>query len=728
MPDAGVSDGVSDPAALAPEAGRSSDRGLDRIPARTLDRVGPKIAERLERLGIRTVQDLLFHLPLRYQDRTRLTPLPEIEVGVETWVEGEILESGIGLGRRRSLKVWVGDALGAGLLLRFFYFSPQQAAALKPGERVRCYGEVRQGPQSLEMVHPEYRLLRAEADEPIAACLTPIYPSTEGLQQTSWRGLTDQALALMERTAPAELLPPEILDPLGLPTLTEALAFLHRPPVGTPLQDLTEGRHPAFARLAFEELVAHQVSLRRMRLEQRRVSAPVLGGDGGLRERLRASLPFRLTASQERVVAEIAADLAQSRPMQRLLQGDVGAGKTVVAALAALQALESGCQAALMAPTELLAEQHHRSLSGWLGALGLEPVWLAGRHKGRERDERLAAIASGAAPIVVGTHALLQDEVAFQDLGLVIIDEQHRFGVHQRLKLREKGGGEDGAPHQLIMTATPIPRSLAMTLYADLDLSVIDGLPPGRTPIVTRAVPDTRRDEVIERVRQACLAGRQAYWVCTLIEESEVLECQAAEDTARQLSECLEGLRVGLVHGRLKSQERDAVMAAFASGALDLLVATTVIEVGVDVSNASLMIIENPERLGLAQLHQLRGRVGRGSVESHCLLLYHAPLSAIARERLGIIRDSTSGFEIAERDLAIRGAGEVLGTRQTGSIQFRIADPLRDQPLIAEAQRAADRLLVGYPELVTPLIDRWLGGGSIMVGFDKPLLYTIGLT
>ncbi|SDX89871.1 ATP-dependent DNA helicase RecG [Allochromatium warmingii] len=697
MPELGVQDHAAEP------------DDLRHLPVSALARVGPKLVERLERLGIRTVQDVLFHLPLRYQDRTRLTPLAEIRVGLETWVEGEIRDAAISYGRRRSLKVWIGDALGAGLLLRFFYFSPQQAAQFQSGERVRCYGEVRQGPQSLEMVHPEYRILsHTDTDAPLAAALTPIYPSTEGLQQTSWRSLTDQALALMARTAPTELLPPEILTALGLPTLTEALRVLHRPPLGTPLQDVTEGRHPACVRLAFEELVAHQVSLRRMRLEQRRIRAPVLAGDGRLRQQLRASLPFTLTASQERVVAEIAADLAQARPMQRLLQGDVGAGKTIVAALAALQALESGCQAALMAPTELLAEQHQRNLSGWLGALGLEPVWLAGRHKGREREERLTAIASGAARMIVGTHALLQDTVAFQDLGLVMIDEQHRFGVHQRLKLREKGGGVNGAPHQLIMTATPIPRSLAMTLYADLDLSVIDGLPPGRTPILTRAVPDTRRDEVIERVRQACLAGRQAYWVCTLIEESEMLECQAAEDTAQQLSACLTGLRVGLVHGRLKSQERDAVMAEFASGALDLLVATTVIEVGVDVPNASLMIIENPERLGLAQLHQLRGRVGRGVVESHCILLYHAPLSTIARERLGIIRDSTSGFEIAERDLAIRGAGEVLGTRQTGSVQFRIADPLRDQSLIAQAQRAADRLLVAYPELVMPLIERWL--------------------
>ncbi|MBK1718971.1 ATP-dependent DNA helicase RecG [Thiocystis violacea] len=681
---------------------------MDRVPVRSLNRVGPKVAERLDKLGIRTVQDLLFHLPVRYQDRTRLTPIQDVQPGSEALVEGEILDAEIASGRRRSLKVWLGDVAGAGLLLRFFHFSPQQVASLKVGERLRCYGEVRQGPQSLEIVHPEYRLQRA-SDEGTGARLTPIYPSTEGLQQSSWRGLTDQALALMEQASPAELLPAGILASLGLPSLTEALAFLHRPPIETSLQELMDGRHPAFARLAFEELVAHQVSLRRMRLEQRGIAAPVLNGDGRLRRSLLAGLPFALTAAQERVVAEIAGDLTQTRPMQRLLQGDVGAGKTVVAALAALQALEAGCQAALMAPTELLSEQHHRSLGGWVRSLGIEPLWLAGRHKGREREERLEAIASGAARIVVGTHALLQDDVAFRDLGLVIVDEQHRFGVHQRMKLREKGGRDGGAPHQLIMTATPIPRSLAMTLYADLDLSVIDALPPGRTPITTRAVPDNRRDEVIERVRLACEAGRQAYWVCTLIEESEALECQAAEETARQLSERLPGQRVGLVHGRLKSQERDALMAEFAAGTLDLLVATTVIEVGVDVPNASLMIIENPERLGLAQLHQLRGRVGRGSVESHCLLLYHAPLSLVAKERLGIIRGSVSGFEIAERDLAIRGAGEVLGTRQTGAIQFRIADPLRDQPLVPAAQRAADRILSQHPELATPLVARWLG-------------------
>lgn len=685
--------------------------GLDSVPVQSLKRVGPKVAERLAKLGIRSVQDILFHVPVRYQDRSRLLPIAELRPGLEALVQGWIESADIAMGRRRSLKVWLVDSSGERVLLRFFHFSSQQAAGLKAGIELRCYGEVRQGPSSLEMVHPEYRIHHGEdATEP---GLTPIYPSTEGLQQPTWRGLTEQALALMAELSPQELVPEGILAPQGLPSLVEALRYLHRPPLEASLDDLAERRHPAFLRLAFEEMVAHQVSLRRLRLAQRQITAPVLRGDEGLRRQLRTALPFALTAAQERVIAEIAADLMRSQPMQRLLQGDVGAGKTVVAALAALQAIESDFQVALMAPTELLSEQHLRNLDTWLRPLGIAPLWLAGRHKGRERAERLEAIASGEARLVVGTHALFQDEVSFGRLGLVIVDEQHRFGVHQRMKLREKGGEDGGAPHQLIMTATPIPRSLAMTVYADLDLSVIDALPPGRTPITTIAVPDSRREEVVERVMKACQQGRQAYWVCTLIEESEVLECQAAEETARQLGEGLPGLRVGLVHGRLKAAERDAVMADFASGGLDLLVATTVIEVGVDVPNASLMIIENPERLGLAQLHQLRGRVGRGSVESHCLLLYHAPLSEVARERLGIIRGTTSGFEIAEQDLAIRGAGEVLGTRQTGAIQFRVADPVRDQHLTSAAQRAADRILARHPDVVEPLIARWLGAREV---------------
>ncbi|WP_295613278.1 ATP-dependent DNA helicase RecG [uncultured Lamprocystis sp.] len=694
-------------------------RPLECQPVQELDRVGPRVQERLARLGIHTVQDLLFHLPVRYQDRTRVVPLAEVRPGAEVQVEGQVCDAQVSYGRRRSLKVWLTDAddpadatdrpAGGGLLLRFFHFSPQQLAALRPGAHLRCYGEVRQGPNSLEIIHPEYRLCEAaDAPEP-APRLTPIYPSTEGMQQSAWRGLTDQALALLEQSAPAEYLPAECLAGMPFPDLRAALCYLHRPPLEAHLDDLLERRHPAFLRLAFEELVAHQVSLRRLRQSHARVTAPALPGDGDLRRGLRAVLPFRLTPDQEQVVGEIAADLTRAVPMQRLLQGDVGSGKTVVAAFAVLQAIESGYQAALMAPTELLSEQHWKGLRTWLQPLGLEPVWLAGRHKGRERAGLLAAIAEGRAPLVVGTHALIQDDVRFGRLGLVIIDEQHRFGVHQRMRLRDKGAGGGGAPHQLIMTATPIPRSLAMTIYADLDLSVITQPPPGRTPIATAVVPDTRRDAVIARIHEACGAGRQAYWVCTLIEESEALQAQAAEETALALTAALPGVRVGLVHGRQRAAERETVMAAFAAGALDLLVATTVIEVGVDVPNASLMIIENPERLGLSQLHQLRGRVGRGAVASHCVLLYRAPLSAVARDRLGLIRETQDGFRIAEEDLRMRGAGEVLGTRQTGTIEFRVADPLRDQHLTAAAQRAADLILAQYAQLVEPLMHRWLG-------------------
>ncbi len=688
-------------------------QALSRVPVDGLRGVGPKVVERLAKIGITSVRDLLFHLPLRYQDRTRLVPIADLKPGAEALVEGEIKDAGIGYGRRRSLKVRLADASGsAGILLRFFHFSRNQAAALKPGGRLRCFGEVRHGPQSLEMVHPEYQHCDRDELPPLENTLTPIYPTTEGLQQSSWRLLTDQALVLLDQdnAMPEEWLPWEVRERFRFPPLAAALRLLHRPPASISVADLRARRHPALRRLAFEELVAHQLGLRRFRHHQKRIRAPVLNGDRSLRTRLLARLPFALTAAQRRVTEEIAADLERPYPMLRLLQGDVGSGKTVVAALASLQAVEAGHQVAIMAPTELLSEQHLHNLRDWLEPLGLEPLWLTGRHKGRERAELVARIAGGEAPVTVGTHALFQDDVRFRDLGLVIVDEQHRFGVHQRMKLKEKGAQQAQIPHQLIMTATPIPRSLAMTLYADLDLSVIDELPPGRTPVTTAAVPDSRRQEVIDRVQEACTQGRQAYWVCTLIDESEVLQCQAAEDTAKALAAALPGLRVGLVHGRLKTTEREPVMADFAAGKLDLLVATTVIEVGVDVPNASLMIIENPERLGLAQLHQLRGRVGRGAVRSHCVLLYHAPLSPPARARLAILRESTDGFEIARKDLKMRGPGEVLGTRQTGDIQFRIADPAGDEALLPAAQQAADIILERHPEYVRPLIERWFGG------------------
>ncbi len=606
---------------------------LHETPVTVLKGVGPRNAERLQRVGVATVQDLLFHLPLRYEDRTRVTPIGALRPGIQGLIEAQVEHSEIRQGRKRSLLVLVADGSGS-LLLRFFHFSAAQQANLRQGVRLRCYGEVRQGPHTLEIVHPEYKVVADDEPEQVDAVLTPIYPTTEGMHQLTWRALTDHALELLA-AEPAHLrewLPDEVLEEQRLPALEPALRLLHRPPPEVDLTALAEGCHPAQRRLAFEELVAHQISLRRLRHAHRRVQAPPLNGSGGLRQRLQEGLPFTLTTAQQRVVDEIGRDLRANHPMLRLVQGDVGSGKTVVAALAALQALEADHQVALMAPTELLAEQHLRNFRAWLEPLGVETAWLTGRQKGKGRQAVLEAVACGQAQLVIGTHALFQADVAFHELGLVIVDEQHRFGVHQRLALREKGSGDGRSPHQLIMTATPIPRSLAMTAYADLDLSVIDQLPPGRTPVTTVVVPDSRRDEVIGRVRDACAAGRQAYWVCTLIEESEALQCQAAEDTAELLRENLGAIPVGLVHGRMKAAGREAVMAAFKSGEIGLLVATTVIEVGVDVPNASLMIIENPERLGLAQLHQLRGRVGRGTRESHCLLMYHAPLSQHAHD------------------------------------------------------------------------------------------------
>ncbi len=675
--------------------------------------VGPRVAGRLEKLGVYTVQDLLFHLPYRYEDRTRVVPMGGLRPGDPAVVEGEVQLAEVRFGRRRSLLVRVSDGTGS-LTLRFFHFSAAQQSGFQRGVRVRCYGEARAGAATLEMVHPEYRVLTAADPPPSEDHLTPVYPTTEGVHQLSLRRLAEAALTCLDEPQGAgevlpEWLPPEILQRFRLPSLVDAVRYVHRPPPDAALADLAAGLHPAQQRLAFEELLAHHLSLRRLRHKARLRQAPSLDGDGALLGGFLAALPFALTAAQQRVIGEIRADLAASHPMLRLVQGDVGSGKTVVAACAALQAVQSGYQAAVMAPTELLAEQHYHSFARWLEPLGVKVSWLAGKSKGAARAARLADIASGEAAIAVGTHALFQADVTFARLGLVIVDEQHRFGVHQRLALREKGLGDGRRPHQLTMTATPIPRTLAMTLYADLDVSVIDELPPGRTPVQTVVVSDKRRDEVVARVRDACAQGRQAYWVCTLIEESEALQCQAASDTAAALTEALPELRVGLVHGRLKAREKEQVMAAFKDGHIDLLVATTVIEVGVDVPNASLMIIENPERLGLAQLHQLRGRVGRGAQASTCVLLYRPPLSDTARERLGVMRDTVDGFEIARRDLELRGPGEVLGTRQTGMLQLRIADLVRDQGQLAAVEKAAELLLRRYPERVGPLMRRWLG-------------------
>ncbi|MEG7525458.1 MAG: ATP-dependent DNA helicase RecG [Chromatiales bacterium] len=683
---------------------------LESCPITALKRVGPKVAEKLARLRIHTIQDQLFHLPLRYQDRTRVQSIGSLRHGDQAVIEGEVELADIKFGRRRSLLVQISDGTGS-LLLRFFYFSNAQKSNLSRGVRLRCFGEVRNGPNSLEMVHPEYQQINAETPLAVDEFLTPIYPTTEGVHQITLRNLSDQALAWLEEQPSTlqELLPDQLLQRFRLPDLAAAVRYLHRPPPDAPQHQLAEGLHPAQQRLTFEELLAHQISLRELRQRHQQTPAPTLPGSGHLCDSLLHRLPFQLTSAQQRVVAEIASDLARPRPMQRLVQGDVGSGKTIVSALAALQAVESGYQVVLMAPTELLAEQHLRNFADWLIPLGVEMAWLTGRLKGKQREQTLARVADGGAKVVVGTHALFQGDVCFFDLGLVIIDEQHRFGVHQRLALREKGTKQGRWPHQLIMTATPIPRTLAMTAYADLDISIIDELPPGRKPVTTVAIPDGRRDEVVARVRAACAEGRQAYWVCTLIEESDVLQCQAAEDTERLLVEALPELRVGLVHGRVKQEERDAVMARFKTGELDLLVATTVIEVGVDVPNASLMIVENPERLGLAQLHQLRGRIGRGSTASHCVLMYHAPLSQNARQRLAILRDSNDGFVIANKDLEMRGPGEVLGTRQTGEMQLRIADLVRDQDLLDDVREAADLMLASYPKNAAALVRRWLG-------------------
>lgn len=676
-------------------------------PVSGLKGVGPKVAEKLARLQIETVQDVLFHLPLRYQDRTRITALGSLSPGMEVVVDVEVKVADVVYRRRRSLLCKVGDATGS-LTLRFFHFSKAQQENLKPGTRLRCFGEARRGPAGLEMVHPEYTLLTDDLD--VDESLTAIYPTTDGLHQLTWRKLTDQALALLSSNRVLQdWMPPILLQGYGFPDLRQALLTVHRPQPDEDLAALADGMHPANRRLAFEELIAHRLGLLALRAQTRRLQAPAMPASTALVAAFIKSLPFRPTGAQQRVIEEISEDLSASEPMLRLVQGDVGAGKTVVAAAAAARAVEAGFQVAIMAPTEILAEQHLLNFSTWFDPLGVRVGWLSGKMTAKQRRDSLSAVASGTDQIVVGTHALFQDDVEFQRLGLTIIDEQHRFGVHQRMALRNKGSDGELIPHQLIMTATPIPRTLAMTAYADLDCSVIDELPPGRKPVTTVAVATARRAEIIERVRQAISDGRQVYWVCTLIEESDALQAQAAEDTANVLVEALPEYAIALVHGRMKAKDKDVVMQAFKKREVDLLVATTVIEVGVDVPNASLMIIENAERLGLSQLHQLRGRVGRGSAESSCVLVYQSPLSKTARERIAIMRETNDGFVIAERDLEIRGAGELLGTRQTGLAGFRIADLARDNDLLDPVSEAAGVIIELHPQAVAPLIKRWIG-------------------
>ncbi|WP_279024684.1 ATP-dependent DNA helicase RecG [Gibbsiella quercinecans] len=681
-------------------------RLLDAVPLTSLSGVGASQAGKLAKIGLETIQDLLLHLPLRYEDRTRLYPINDLLPGIFATVEGEVLRSDISFGRRRMLTCQISDGTGI-LTMRFFNFNAAMKNSLAAGRHVTAYGEIKRGNHGAEIIHPEYRIQGDHSDVELQESLTPVYPTTEGVRQATLRKLTDQALALLDTCPIAELLPPELSA--GLISLPQALDTLHRPPPDIQLADLEQGKHPAQRRLILEELLAHNLSMLAVRAGAQRYQAQPLLPDDQLKTRFLAQLPFSPTGAQQRVVAEIEADMQNPFPMMRLVQGDVGSGKTLVAALAALRAIAHGKQVALMAPTELLAEQHANNFRQWFEPLGIKVGWLAGKQKGKARIAQQDAIASGEVSMVVGTHAIFQEQVQFNGLALVIIDEQHRFGVHQRLALWEKGEEQGYHAHQLIMTATPIPRTLAMTAYADLDTSVIDELPPGRTPVTTVAIPDTRRADIIQRVRSACLEeSRQAYWVCTLIEESELLEAQAAEATWEELKAALPELNVALVHGRMKPQEKQAVMQAFKQGELQLLVATTVIEVGVDVPNASLMIIENPERLGLAQLHQLRGRVGRGAVASHCVLLYKTPLSKTAQKRLQVLRDSNDGFIIAQRDLEIRGPGELLGTRQTGSAEFKVADLLRDQALIPEVQRVARHIHQHYPEHARALIERWL--------------------
>ncbi|MEL4282778.1 MULTISPECIES: ATP-dependent DNA helicase RecG [Shewanella] len=680
---------------------------LDLVPITDLKGVAKRVAEKLAKLGITTVQDLLFHLPLRYEDRTQIYPIAALMPGNYGTIEAEIQSTQIIQGRKRMLVCNVRDNTGS-MSLRFFNFSMAQRNAMQNGLMIRAYGEIRRGNHQAEIVHPEYKIVYPGEDIHLSDTLTPIYPTTEGLKQASWIKLTEQALELLEDGGLAELLPAN-LQPNSM-SLKQALQTLHRPHAGISQFDLELGQHPAQQRLVQEELLAHNLSMLRLRQRSNLDAAVTMHASGQLLNPFLASLPFKPTGAQQRVVAEIGKDLAQPHPMMRLVQGDVGSGKTLVAALAALQAIENGYQVAMMAPTELLAEQHAANFTAWFDPLGLKVGWLAGKLKGKARAQSLADIESGAAQMVIGTHAIFQQQVTFNKLALIIIDEQHRFGVHQRMGLREKGINQGFHPHQLIMTATPIPRTLAMTAYADLDTSIIDELPPGRTPVTTVAIPDSRRNEVLERVRNSVVTDkRQAYWVCTLIEESEVLECQAAEDTAEELRQALPELSIGLVHGRMKSVEKQKIMADFKAGTIHLLVATTVIEVGVDVPNSSLMIIENPERLGLAQLHQLRGRVGRGAVASHCVLLYKAPLSQTASQRLNVLRQSNDGFVIAQKDLEIRGPGEVLGTKQTGLAELKIADLVRDQALIPHIQKLASHVMSQAPESVDAIIHRWLG-------------------
>jgi len=675
-----------------------------------LSGVGPALQNRLHHLGIQTVQDLLLHLPYRYIDRTRVLPIASLVPGADAYIQGQVELAQIKYGKKRMLLCRISDGTGS-LILRFFHFSQTQITAMQQGIWLRCWGQIRRGTHGLEMIHPEYQRVNENDLDKIEQTLTPVYPATEGLAQTRLRKLTDQALAVLARHPDMieELMPDTILKNLQLPSLASALQFLHRPPPEINIDQLLLGKHPAQQRLIVEELLAHQVTLRSLRQQVQTFSASSLAkSDPVLINTFIKTLPFRLTKAQKKVLNEINHDLDKDIPMLRLIQGDVGSGKTVIAAIAAIRAIAAGLQVALMAPTELLADQHYLNFRQWLTSLQIEIELLTGKLKAAER-KRIADLIAGDQPvIVVGTHALFQEGIRFGNLGLVIIDEQHRFGVHQRLALIEKGNRSSHKPHQLVMTATPIPRTLAMTLFAELDVSVIDELPPGRQPVTTVVLSNQKRDEIIERISSVCSEGHQVYWVCALIEESDDLQCQAATNTREYLAAMLPHLQVGLIHGRMKAQEKEQIMRTYKSGSINLLVATTVIEVGVDVPNASLMIIENAERMGLAQLHQLRGRVGRGSDKSHCVLLYQPPLSDLAQARLEVMRNHTDGFIIAEKDLELRGPGDLLGTRQTGLPQMRVANIVRDAGWLPRLRKIADTLIRQHPEQAQKLVNRWM--------------------
>lgn len=690
----------------------AADINLENLPCTSLKGVGPKVAEKLEKLHIQSVLDLLFHLPLRYEDRTRVRTIASLKDGERALVKVTVELAQVKFGKRRSLVCRASDE-SASIDFRFFYFNKGQQQRLQRGAEFYAFGEVRRFGFQFSMVHPELTAVNPSTAAPLLESLTPIYPATEGLHQASFRHMMRQAVALLKKHPIDNLLPQPLLQTLKLPDINASLAWIHSPPKDADLVQLQSNQTPAVRRLISEELLAQQLSLLLQRNQQKDYSAPVLKnsgkGSGKLQAQLLQQLPFQPTKAQQRVSLEIIKDLEQPHPMLRLLQGDVGAGKTLVAAQATLQAIEAGYQVAIMAPTELLADQHYQSFAQWFEPMNIPCVFLASKLTASQRKSALESIASGEAKLIVGTHALFQKGVEYHKLGLAIIDEQHRFGVNQRLMLKQKA--PDGLQlHQLMMTATPIPRTLAMTVYADMDVSIIDELPPGRTPVQTVALSDQKRDQVIKRIETACRdENRQVYWVCTLIDESEEIQCQAAESAANQLTQQLPNCRVGLLHGRLKPDQKQLVMDKFKQGDLDILVATTVIEVGVDVPNASLMVIENPERLGLSQLHQLRGRVGRGSVESHCVLLYQHPLSDNAKARIQVMRETNDGFVIAEEDLRLRGPGEMLGTRQTGEVSLRFANLVRDAELIPAIQQQAHDLIAENNELAHKICQRWLG-------------------